>query len=177
MKGEIQLIIGPMFSGKTSELIRRLLKYNILKIPICTFRNSIDTRTETESLVTHDNKKFVNSITTDELLPHLETVTKYDVVGIDEGQFFCDLIEFTKKCVEMGKVVIVAGLDAQFNGQPFCSIVNLVPLAEKIDKLTAICATCQDEASFTKRICESKESILIGGTNYYQAACRKCWLK
>lgn len=175
MSGKLQVIIGPMFSGKTSELIRRLLKYNVLDIPICTFRSSIDTRSETESLVTHDNKKFANLIITNRLMDHANIIPDYTVIGIDEAQFFDDLIEFTKMCLELDKIVIVAGLDATWNGEPFPSIVNLIPLAEKVDKLTAICARCQNEASFTKRIIECNDTILIGGKDLYWAACRKCW--
>jgi len=100
---------------------------------------------------------------------------KHDVIGIDEGQFFPDVVSFCEQMANMGKVVIVAALDGTFQRKPFGSILELIPMAEDVTKLTAVCVMCQGSAAFTKRLGEEQEIELIGGEDKYIAVCRSCY--
>uniref|UniRef100_A0A8C7WW36 Thymidine kinase n=1 Tax=Oryzias sinensis TaxID=183150 RepID=A0A8C7WW36_9TELE len=97
------------------------------------------------------------------------------VIGIDEGQFFPDTVEFSEEMANLGKTVIVAALDATFQRKPFGNILSLVPLAESVVKLHAVCMQCYREAAYTKRIGVEKEVEVIGGADKYQAVCRTCY--
>ena len=101
----------------------------------------------------------------------------YDVVGIDEGQFFEDIIEFCEEAANSGKIVVVAALDGTFERKPFGNIINLIPLAEMVTKLSAVCVYCTREAAFTKRVVENKEVQLIGGAEMYKPVCRVCFFE
>jgi thymidine kinase len=98
-----------------------------------------------------------------------------DVIGIDEGQFFLDVVSFSDYWANKGKVIIVAGLDATFERKPFNKILELIPLSEDICKLNAVCMMCHREASFTKRIGSEKDVELIGGADKYLSTCRRCF--
>lgn len=104
-----------------------------------------------------------------------ERCKAYNVIAIDEGQFFPDLVEFAEKLANEGHVVIVAALDGTFQRKPFGSVLELIPLAEKVDKLSAVCIDCGKEAAFTRRTVESNEIELIGGEECYKPVCRKCF--
>ena len=108
-------------------------------------------------------------------MPLIAQMKNYDVVGIDEGQFFEDIVEFCQQAANLGKIVLVAALDGTFERKPFGNIINLIPLAEKVNKLCAVCVYCTSEAAFTKRIIESKEIQLIGGDEMYKPVCRACF--
>ena len=100
---------------------------------------------------------------------------EFDVVAVDEGQFFNDIVDFCEELADFGVVVLVAALDGTFQRKPFGNILNLLPLAEKVTKLSAICVYCSSEAAFTKRVVESKEIELIGGEEEYKPVCRSCF--
>ena len=112
---------------------------------------------------------------TTELLPLLDKMEDYDVVGIDEGQFFPDVVEFCDRAANLGKIVVVAALDGTFERKPFGNIVSLIPLAEKVSKLSAVCVYCTNEAAFTRRVVASKQIQLIGGADMYKPVCRGCF--
>ena len=112
---------------------------------------------------------------TTELLPLLDKVKDYDVVGIDEGQFFPDVVEFCDRAANLGKTVVVAALDGTFERKPFRNIVSLIPLAEKVSKFSAVCVYCTKEAAFTRRAIASKQVELIGGAEMYKPVCRGCF--
>ncbi|XP_027706022.1 thymidine kinase, cytosolic isoform X2 [Vombatus ursinus] len=138
IRGQIQVILGPMFSGKR----------NIMEaLPACLLRD----------------------VAQDAL-----AVT---VIGIDEGQFFPDIVEFSENMANAGKTVIVAALDGTFQRKPFGNILNLVPLAESVVKLTAVCMECFREAAYTKRLGVEKEVEVIGGADKYHSVCRLCYFK
>lgn len=99
------------------------------------------------------------------------------VIGIDEGQFFPDIVEFCEAMANAGKTVIVAALDGTFQRKPFGTILNLVPLAESVVKLTAVCMECFREAAYTKRLGTEKEVEVIGGADKYHSVCRLCYFK
>jgi thymidine kinase len=103
------------------------------------------------------------AVKTSLLTPLLPQCKDYQVVAVDEGQFYPDIVEFCETLASQDKIVLVSALDGTFERKPFGRILELVPLAEKVIKLRAICVNCGDDAPFTKRICESKEVELLGG--------------
>ncbi|MCX8058382.1 MAG: thymidine kinase [Spirochaetes bacterium] len=171
----IHLIIGPMFSGKSTELIRRLKRAKIAGRKVILIKPSIDKR----GILTHDdkevgNKNDFNFIFVDDL-NNLD-YRNYDVIGIDEGQFFKNLSYYANKWASESKEVIVAGLDATSEQIPFDEIINLIPFSEEVIKLNAICTKCGSEyGAFTfYKAGEKKEKIKIGGKELYEARCRMC---
>ena len=97
------------------------------------------------------------------------------MIGVDEGQFFPDVVKFCEDVAELGKTVIVSALDGDFRRKPFGSILELIPLAEYVVKLSAVCMICTADAAFSKRIVEGDEVEKIGGSDMYVAVCRKCY--
>lgn len=110
----------------------------------------------------------------DNLTSIKDTLEKFDVIGIDEGQFFEDIVNISGELADSGKIVVVAALDATFERKPFGNVASLMPLAEQVDKLTAICIFCRKEASFTLRTVNSQELELME-TDAYSPACRSCY--
>ncbi|XP_069123864.1 thymidine kinase, cytosolic-like isoform X2 [Argopecten irradians] len=173
-KGQIQLIIGPMFSGKTTELMRRLKRYQIANYKCLVIKYSKDDRYEKEGLATHDRQTL--PAVAAERLSDMEVLGEgYNVIGVDEGQFFPDVVSFCDSMAENGKIVIVSALDGTFQKKGFGDILNLVPLAESVIKLSAVCMSCNQEGSFTKRKGQEKEVEVIGGADKYLAVCRACF--
>ena len=174
--GSISVIYGPMFSGKTTELLRRIRRHQIAerKCLLISYKN--DNRyTEESKAFTHD--KIEMDASKVGLLCDVDgLVDEYEVIGIDEGQFFDDLLEKTEEWANKGKTVIVAALDADFNRKPFKEVCQLLPLAEKVKKLNSVCFFCNQKASFTKKTKGDKNQLVeIGGKDVYQPACRKCF--
>lgn len=175
--GWIEVICGSMFSGKTEELIRRLNRAIIAKQEVEIFKPSIDNRYHVSDVVSHNERairctpvQFANEI--------LLLVGSCSVVGIDEAQFFDEqLVEVCTKLADSGKRVIVAGLDMDFNGKPFGSMPDLMSVAEFITKVHAICVKCGDVASYSFRLGGSSEKVMIGQNDFYEARCRRCFLK
>jgi len=171
--GQVQLILGPMFSGKTTELIRRLKRYQIARYECLIVKYAEDKRYDDDGIATHDRQslKAVKA----NYLKTLKDVDHYDVIGVDEGQFFPDLVEFCERAADNGKIVLVAALDGTYQRKGFGGILDLIPLAEHISKLTAVCMLCFGEGSFTKRISDDKGLEVIGGADKYMAVCRACF--
>ncbi len=161
-----------MFSGKTSELVRRLKRYEVIGKSILVINSSKDTRCLEHVLRTHDNMKFdcVKTNNLDEL-----NYDKVDVIAIDEAQFFIGLRQFVKKALVHGKTVLLTGLDGDYKQEKIGEILDCVPLADKVFKLTAMCMECMDgtHGPFTKRIVNSDKVELVGGKEMYMAVCRK----
>ena len=177
MRGRIELIVGPMFSGKSSELIRRVKRYTRANRECLVIKYKKDTRyTGPDDLSTHDRTTYPAVSAEIKLAEVLEKALTADVVAIDEAQFFVDLVEFAEGLAKLGKTVLVAGLDGDFEQKPFLPMLYLWPHAETILKLTAIC-DCNADAAFTKRIVESTQQELIGGAESYVAVCRECLYK
>ena len=188
--GHIELIMGCMFAGKTSELMRRVKRYNVSGKHCLVIKYSKDNRyleMTTDStnpndsnkdvpklpkIATHD-KNFMDAISVDQL-SEVKQWELYDVIGVDEGQFFPDLVEFCDYAADQGKVVIVSALDGTFQQKPFQQIADLIPKAETVDKLSAVCMRCFKNATFTKRIGSETEIEIIGGMDKYIAVCREC---
>ncbi|XP_021374444.1 thymidine kinase, cytosolic-like [Mizuhopecten yessoensis] len=173
-KGQIQLIIGPMFSGKTTELMRRMKRYQIANYKCLVIKYSKDDRYEKEGLATHD-RQTLPAVAAERLADMEVLGESYNVIGVDEGQFFPDVVSFCDNMAENGKIVIVSALDGDFQKKGFGDILNLVPLAESVIKLSAVCMKCSGEGTFTKRKGQEKEVEVIGGADKYLAVCRMCF--
>ena len=168
--------MGPMFSGKSTELMRRLRRNIIAKKKCIAVKYKGDTRYSLDDMATH-NKLLMPAIACSTLQESIDTLLKYDVVGIDEGQFFPDICEKAEELANNGKEVIVACLDGTFQRKPFGKILELLPLAEEIVKLSAICFRCGNEAPFTMRLGKQEEVLVIGGSELYKPVCRVCFMK
>ncbi|BAT88996.1 hypothetical protein LR48_Vigan272s002000 [Vigna angularis] len=175
--GEVHVIVGPMFAGKTTALLRRIKSELNAARNVVMLKSSKDTRYAIDSVVTHDGIKFPcwalpNLLSFREKYGH-GAYQKLDVIGIDEAQFFEDLYEFCCKAAdEDGKTVIVAGLDGDYLRRSFGSVLHIIPLADSVTKLTARCELCGKRAFFTLRKTEDQETELIGGADVYMPVCR-----
>ena len=174
--GWIEAICGPMFSGKSEELIRRLRRAFIARRQVQVFKPAIDTRYSGDEIVTHDDVRMgsesVNSA--QEILAKLDWRTQ--VVGIDEANFFGQpLLEVANQLADSGKRVIVAGLDTDYMSRPFPPMPDLLAISESITKMLAICMRCGNPAKHTQRLVDSDELILVGATGAYEARCRVCF--
>ncbi|KAJ3449675.1 thymidine kinase cytosolic [Anaeramoeba flamelloides] len=171
--GQIQLILGPMFGGKSSELIRRARKYSIANKKCTVIKFARDTRYSVDKCSTHD-KVMMDAVPCAGKLSKVEDKVKdYDVIGIDEGQFFEDIVEFSEHMANLGKVVIIAALDGTFERKPFGRVLELVAKAEQVIKLNAVCMLTYKDAAFSKRISQEKEVQVIGGSDKYVAVSRE----
>ena len=172
----LSIIMGNMFSGKTSELIRRLKRLRVLNKRIVVVNSAKDTRSPDEVLKTHDNVKFecykVHNLY--ELLEKSE-FEDAEVVAIDEAQFYTNLKRFVVTCLDMGKDVIIAGLDGDAFQRKWGELLDCIPIASEVTKLSALCKYCLHgtPGPFTKRIVTNKELELIGGSDMYVAVCQK----
>ena len=173
--GWIEVICGPMFSGKTEELIRRLVRAQFAKQKIKIFKPSLDNRYSEEYIVSHNQRKIKSIIikNTDEIIKYSQDS---DVVGIDEAQF-CDssLIDVCKRLARGGKRVVVAGLEKDYQAIPFGPMPELLVDAEYVTKVNAICMRCGDQANFSQRITKEKKQVVVGEIDKYEARCRKCF--
>jgi len=173
--GQIEVICGSMFSGKTEELIRRLRRAQIAKQRVAIFKPSIDNRYSQTDIVSHNEQKITSTVveTAEQILLFSSDA---DVIGIDEAQFFDKyLVEVCEFLASSGKRVIVAGLDTDFRGVPFEPIPQLLAVAEYITKTLAVCVKCGAPANRTQRISNKGERVLVGATDIYEARCRDCY--
>ena len=179
--GGIEIVCGSMFSGKTEELIRRVRRAKIAKQNVQVFKPALDTRYTTEAVTSHNGLGVdavpVQSAAEIEKLILPET----SVVAIDEVQFFgWEVTELCQKLADRGVRVIAAGLDTDFRGEPFGPMPVLMAQAETVEKLQAICVVCGNPASRTQRLINGQPAayddpvILVGGSESYEARCRKC---
>ena len=173
--GWIEVVCGSMFSGKTEELIRRLNRAKIARQQVEIFKPAFDKRYHEEDVVSH-NANAIRSTPLQSAEEMLLFTGNCDVVGIDEAQFFDEaLTEVCVKLADQGKRVIVVGLDMDFQGKPFGPISSLMAVAEYITKLHAVCVVCGNLASYSYRLVLSKEKVLLGETDNYEARCRRCF--
>ena len=174
--GWIEVIVGPMFSGKSEELIRRLRRAEIGKQRVQIFKPVIDQRYSKNGIVSHSGLEIPSELvsTGAEILGKVAPRT--EVVGIDEAQFLGEtIVADCARLAELGKRVIVAGLDTDFMGRPFEPMPRLLAVAEEITKLLAICMRCGNPAVHTQRIVASEELIVVGAKGMYEARCRRCF--
>ncbi|MEO8051308.1 MAG: thymidine kinase [Acidobacteriota bacterium] len=174
--GWIEVICGPMFSGKSEELIRRLRRARIARKRVQVFKPAIDTRYSVDEIVSHGDHRMESEVVANvpEILAKLSPHTQ--VIGIDEANLLgADLVELTTQLADAGKQVIVAGLDTDYMGRPFPPLPDLLCLAESITKTLAICVRCGNPAKHTQRLVESEDLIVVGAAGMYEARCRRCF--
>ena len=171
--GSIEVVCGPMFSGKTEELIRRVKRAQIAKQRVQIFKPAIDIRYDKEDVVSHSSQAIKaepveNAI---DILIRLKDSTR--VVAIDEVQFFDEtIITVISKLAARGYRVICAGLDLDYRAQPFGPMGTLLAIADEVNKIHAICTVCGAPATRSQRLGRSKEQVLLGETDAYEARCR-----
>ncbi len=178
--GSIEIVCGSMFCGKTEELIRRLRRATIARQRVQVFKPILDNRYQLEKVTSHTGSNFDAQPvrTTGEILSALETGTT--VVGIDEAQFFDEsLVDVVEVLANQEIRVIVAGLDMDFRGEPFGCMPRLMAMAERVDKLQAICMVCGEPASRTQRLVNGRPAryddpvVIVGAAELYEARCRR----
>lgn len=169
--GKIELILGPMFSGKTTTLLTRYRRYMIAGKKVLLVKNEKDSRYGTKKITTHDNISM-EAICCSKLGEIDDKVSKYQVICIDEIQFYPDAVKYVDKWANQGLIVEASGLNGTFNRKPFEVISNLLPIVENVTFLTAICKKTGMDAVFSKRLSSDTSEILIGGEDLYQATSR-----
>ena len=175
-KGWIEVIAGPMFSGKSEELIKRITRYRLARIPTQTFKPAIDDRYGVSVVASHSalavDATAVDNV--DQLLKLIDDRTV--VIGIDEGQFFeGELLDTAQYLAALGKQIIVAGLDLDYLGRPFGPIPQLMTHAEYVTKLLAVCHRCGGPGMYTQRVIPREGLVVLGATDAYEARCRDCY--
>jgi thymidine kinase len=160
-------------SGKTTELLRRTRRLGYARKRCLVVKYKADTRYSDADACTHDGVTHV-AVAASSLADLGEMWHRYDVISIDEGQFFVDVVEFCEKVAQSGRCVLVCGLDADFRRRKFGRLCDLLPLAEQVDKLTSVCAACGADASFTRRLTSEESVEVIGGWESYRPCCRRC---
>ncbi len=177
--GSIEVICGSMFSGKTDELIRRLVRARIARQKVQVFKPAIDVRYAADKVTSHAGTHFeaIPIAKAAEIRSKLEADTT--VVGVDEAQFLdAEIVEVVQELAERGVRVLAAGLDMDFRGEPFGPMPLLMAKAEQVDKLHAICMVCGDEASRTQRLVNGQPAryddpvVIVGASELYEARCR-----
>lgn len=185
--GFLHIIIGPMYSGKTTEILRRLNIYSEMGFDTLYINTKLDNRSD-KDFSTHSS--FIGScgkidtLSVFNLNECKEMIEKYKIIGIDEAQMFSGLKEFVLNLVEDGKkTVILGGLNGDFQRNKFGEVIDLIPYCDSVEKLTPFCLTCCQEGSYTnalfsKRLdSNNRETVVIGGKNEYIPVCRKCYKK
>ena len=175
--GEIHLVLGPMYSGKSSELLKIIKKYKLLGIDIMTINHSFDKRYGSNKIVFHDGIEL-DCFQTDNLLSlkDNQNYIKSKVIVIEEGQFFSDLFDFVMHCCYTdNKRVYIAGLNGDFQKKSMGQLLKLIPECDSLIKLSALCMKCKDGtlAHFSKRIIDNTDDIVVGSVDAYIPVCRK----
>ena len=186
-KGSLEVVCGSMFSGKTEELMRRLRRAEYAKKNVLTIKHKIDDRSGEAYIGSHDGRERL-AFSVENKLQSLERILdlankNIDVVGIDEINFFPEeIVPIICKLVDLGKRVIVAGLDLDFRGEPFGCVPTLLSIADNVLKLKAICMCCGHDAQHTQRIVNGEPAdyddplIMVGASESYEARCRDCFI-
>jgi thymidine kinase len=182
--GYLELIIGPMFSGKTSRLVEIYKQCQFCNISVVVINYNIDNRYDDELLITHDKvkipcvktEKLTDVWANDVLFEDKFNIKTCEVILINEGQFFEDLLEVVIDMLQKGKKIYVCGLDGDFERKKFGSILDLIPICDKVHKLSSLCSICKDgtHGIFSLRLTQQKEQTVIGSDNYIPV-CRKCY--
>ena len=183
MTGYLEIILGPMFSGKTTKLVEIYNRYTKYSIPVCVINHTFDNERYTDETVmkTHNNVT-IPCITTRELTTVWNFIkeqnnNKYDIILINEGQFYDDLVEVVLDMLSHGKKIYVCGLDGDFKRNKFGCILDLIPYCDSVRKETSLCNLCKNDkkpAIFTQRLTNETQQTLIGYDNYIPV-CRECY--
>jgi len=174
--GWIEVICGPMFSGKSEELIRRLRRAMIARKRVEVFKPAIDNRFSGDEIVSHGDVRLKSQVVNSaaEIMERLDR--RSDVVGIDEANFMGPrLVDIAQRLADSGKQVIIAGLDTDYLGRPFPPIPDLLAYAESITKTLAICVRCGNPAKHSQRLRGPEDLIVVGAADLYEPRCRRCF--
>jgi thymidine kinase len=174
--GWVEVICGPMFSGNSEELIRRLRRATIARKRVQVFKPVIDTRYAEHEIVSHGDLRMKSEVVSSgaEILDRVDW--RSEVIGVDEANFMgASLVDVAQRLADSGKQVIVAGLDTDYLGRPFAPIPDLLALAESITKTLAICVRCGNPAKHTQRLRGADDLIVVGAAEMYEARCRRCF--
>jgi len=171
----LEIILGSMFSGKTSRLVEIYKQCKFCNIVVEVINHSIDERYDEELMSTHDKIK-IPCIKTKKISDVSSKIENVDVILINEGQFFEDLYDTVDEMLKNGKKVYICGLDGDFERKKFGQILDLIPLCDKVTKLTSLCSICKNGTPgiFSKRITSEKEQTVVGSDNYIPV-CRDCY--
>ena len=179
--GSLEVVCGPMFSGKSEELIRRLRRAEIAGLRALIVKPAVDDRYDVGHVVSHGGAKM-RAVTASSSLEVRRLVAGYEAVGVDEVQFFDDgIVEVIAELVDRGVRVVAAGLAQDFRGLPFGPMPTLLAIADYVDKLEAVCHRCGGPATLTQRLVDGKpapfsgETVQIGALDSYEARCRACY--
>jgi thymidine kinase len=174
--GWIEVVCGPMFSGKSEELIRRLRRAEIARQRVQIFKPGIDQRYSDDHIVSHSELKIRSESVKDAAEVANKVDLRTEVVGIDEAQFLGEgIVDVVIRLADMGKRVIIAGLDTDYLGRPFHPMPELLAVADDITKYLAICMQCGNPAKHTQRLIASEDLIVVGAGGMYEARCRRCF--
>jgi thymidine kinase len=178
--GIVRTFIGPMYSEKTTSMSSAVERYAIAQKRCVVIKYTKDTRyshlASSGGIVTHRGNEYAKvPVVSTELLADVDhLMSNYDIIGIDEAQFYADGPEFIQKWAMAGRGVVCACLDGTFQAKPFNRVAEIIALSDKVTKLNAVCMQCSNDAAFTKRIVPGDEVEVIGGMKEYIAVCRKC---
>lgn len=176
-QGRIEVVCGSMFSGKTEELIRRLKRARIARQRVVIFKPTMDTRYSESDVVSHDHNS-IHSVPVSKADEIMKMAAGQDVIGIDEAQFFDNsLISVCNRLAYNGVRVIVAGLDMDYQGQPFGPIPALLAIADEVTKVHAICVKCGNLAYASHRLVRYNAQVMLGEKDEYEPLCRDCFRK
>jgi thymidine kinase len=187
VSGHLEVICGPMYAGKSEELIRRVRRVGFAGQKAIVFKPWIDDRYSVEEVVSHAGNRVnaypisTSDMSWDDMADILDNVEEPDVIAIDEVQFFNQEMVDTIKRNIIYKRVIVSGLDMDFRKEPFGIMSELLAIAKFVDKLRAVCHSCGEDAMYTQRLVNGKpapldgETVIVGGTEQYEARCENCW--
>jgi thymidine kinase len=178
--GRLEVITGPMFSGKSEELIRRLKRARIARQRVVCFKPDIDLRYHRSAIASHSAQTHEATAVANverlraALFPILNEI---EVIGFDEAQWLDDtVIPLTTELIHLGKRIVVAGLDMTFAGEPFGPIPALMAIADEVTKLSAVCTVCGAPAIHSQRLGASQELVVVGAVGVYEARCRNCFV-
>lgn len=179
LPGVLEVITGPMFSGKSEELIRRLKRAKIARQRVGCYKPDIDLRYHRTAIASHSEQVHEAVVVTPnaerlrEVLFLDRLVDAVDVVGLDEAQWFdAGILPLTMELVALGKRVVMAGLDTTFANEPFGPVPALMALADKVTKLNAVCMVCGAPAIHTQRLGTNTDLVVVGAAGMYEARCR-----
>lgn len=175
--GRIEVVCGSMFSGKTEELIRRLKRARIARQHVMIFKPAVDTRYSDMKVVSHDHNSIASTPVKDSNEILLSS-KGFDVIGIDEAQFFDNgIVDVCNRLAYNGMRVIVAGLDMDYLGNPFGAMPQLLSIADEVTKVHAICVKCGSLAYASHRLVKNDAQVMLGEKEKYEPLCRDCFKK
>jgi len=174
--GQIEVITGGMFSGKSEELVRRLRRALIARQRVQVFKPVVDSRHAVDRVVTRDQRELAACAVTSPAELEKKLQPDVQVVGIDEAQFFdAALVPLVMRLADRGVRVIVAGLDQDYLRRPFGPMPDILALAEEVDKMHAVCVLCGAPAHYSQRFTGGAEQVQVGDGESYEARCRRCY--